>query len=66
MDNLILELWQKTLNLLKVELTDVSFNTWIKTIEPLVIRMIAYIFVFQTTLLKGSLNLGTPASFQTV
>jgi chromosomal replication initiator protein len=29
------ELWQKTLDLLKAELTEISFNTWIKTIEPL-------------------------------
>ncbi|MEG6614609.1 chromosomal replication initiator protein DnaA [Pseudoclostridium thermosuccinogenes] len=28
------ELWQKTLNLLKNELTEISYNTWIKTIEP--------------------------------
>lgn len=28
------ELWQKTLNLLKSELTEISYNTWIKTIEP--------------------------------
>lgn len=38
MDNQIQELWQKTLNLLKVELTEVSFNTWIKSIEPLFIK----------------------------
>jgi len=27
-------LWSKTLDLLKLELTEISFNTWIKTIEP--------------------------------
>ncbi|MDR5658912.1 chromosomal replication initiator protein DnaA [Serpentinicella sp. ANB-PHB4] len=27
-------IWDKTLNLIKTELTEVSFSTWIKTIEP--------------------------------
>ena len=29
------ELWEKTLNIIKSELTEVSFNTWIKSCEPL-------------------------------
>ncbi|MDF2883840.1 MAG: dnaA, partial [Clostridiaceae bacterium] len=29
------ELWEKTLNIIKGELTEVSFNTWIKSISPL-------------------------------
>jgi chromosomal replication initiator protein DnaA len=29
------ELWQKALPLLKSEMTEISFNTWIKTIEPI-------------------------------
>lgn len=29
------EIWEKTLNVIKAELTEVSFNTWIKTIEPI-------------------------------
>ena len=29
------EIWHKTLGLLQNELTEISFNTWIKTIEPL-------------------------------
>ena len=29
------ELWEKTLNIIKGELTEVSFNTWIKSCEPL-------------------------------
>ena len=44
------ELWQKTLELLKNELTEISFNTWIKTIEPL-------------SLNSNSINLGVPADF---
>lgn len=29
------ELWEEVLNLIKVELTEVSFNTWLKTINPI-------------------------------
>lgn len=29
------ELWEKTLNIVKNELTEVSFNTWIKSISPI-------------------------------
>lgn len=29
------EIWEKTLNILKGELTEVSFNTWIKSAEPI-------------------------------
>ena len=29
------EIWEKTLNIIKGELTEVSFNTWIKSISPL-------------------------------
>lgn len=29
------QIWEKTLYLIKAELTEVSFNTWIKTIEPI-------------------------------
>lgn len=32
------EIWDKTLMLIKTELTEVSFNTWIKSIEPLAIK----------------------------
>ncbi|MCR4436528.1 MAG: chromosomal replication initiator protein DnaA [Clostridiales bacterium] len=31
----ISDLWTRTLDLLKNELTEISFNTWIKTIEPI-------------------------------
>lgn len=44
------DLWQKTLNLLKTELTEISFNTWIKTIEPI-------------SLSNNTLTLGVPAEF---
>lgn len=32
------EIWDKTLKLIKTELTEVSFNTWLKTIDPVCIR----------------------------
>lgn len=34
MENGLNELWQKTLNIIKGEITEVSFNTWIKSIIP--------------------------------
>ena len=30
-------IWNEVLNLIKVELTEVSFNTWLKTIKPITI-----------------------------
>lgn len=44
------DLWRKTLNLLKNELTEISFNTWIKTIEPI-------------SMTSTSIILGVPAEF---
>lgn len=44
------EIWHKTLGLLQNELTEISFNTWIKTIEPL-------------SLQNNSINLAVPAEF---
>jgi chromosomal replication initiator protein len=38
MDNYLLDLWQKTLQLVRNEITDVSFDTWIKAIEPISIK----------------------------
>ncbi|MCT8977617.1 chromosomal replication initiator protein DnaA [Clostridium sp. CX1] len=32
------EIWEKTLNIIKGELTEVSFNTWIKSIDPISIE----------------------------
>ena len=37
METELKELWEKTLNIIKGELTEVSFNTWIKSCEPLCI-----------------------------
>lgn len=44
------DIWQKTLDLLKNELTEISFNTWIKTIDPI-------------SLNSNSILLGVPAEF---
>lgn len=30
----LIDIWDKTLNIVKAELTEVSFNTWLKCIEP--------------------------------
>lgn len=32
------EVWEKTLNLIKTELTEVSYNTWLKSIEPIMVK----------------------------
>jgi len=44
------DLWQRILNLLKNELTEISFNTWIKTIDPI-------------SLNSNTINLAVPAEF---
>lgn len=38
MNNTLHEIWQKSLNLIKTELTEVSFNTWLKPLEPLSLK----------------------------
>lgn len=44
------EIWEKTLNILKGELTEVSFNTWIKSAEPVSIT-------------ESDIRLGVPNEF---
>jgi chromosomal replication initiator protein len=46
----LINLWDRTLELLKDELTEISFNTWIKTIEPISIK-------------NDTIELGVPAEF---
>lgn len=43
-------LWPRTLELLKNELTEISFNTWIMTIEPIALN-------------ANSIELGVPTDF---
>jgi chromosomal replication initiator protein len=45
------EIWIRTLELLKDEMTDISYNTWILTIEPISID-------------SNTITLGVPADFQ--
>lgn len=35
MNKELFDIWEKTLNIIKGELTEVSFNTWLKCIEPI-------------------------------
>lgn len=37
------DIWNKTLKLIKSELTEVSFNTWLKTIDPVMINGNAFV-----------------------
>lgn len=50
MSTQLTDIWQRTLELLKDELTEVSYETWIKTIEPISIN-------------SGTIILGVPADF---
>ncbi|WP_035293156.1 chromosomal replication initiator protein DnaA [Clostridium sp. KNHs214] len=50
MDVHLTQIWEKTLNIIKGELTEVSFNTWIKSIIPISID-------------RNSLKLGVPNNF---
>lgn len=45
------DIWNRTLDLLKDEMTDISYNTWILTIEPISID-------------SNTITLGVPADFQ--
>lgn len=47
----LIDIWTKTLELLKNEMTEISFNTWILTIEPI-------------SMDSNTINLGVPADFQ--
>jgi chromosomal replication initiator protein len=38
MNKELFDIWEKTLNIVKAELTEVSFNTWLKCIEPIFIE----------------------------
>lgn len=44
------EIWEKTLNIIKDEMTEVSFNTWIKSIKPL-------------SIVDNTIKLGVPNDF---
>lgn len=48
-------IWNEVLNLIKVELTEVSFNTWLKTIEPISISSGKVILAAPNEFTKGIL-----------
>ncbi|WP_353094605.1 chromosomal replication initiator protein DnaA [Tissierella praeacuta] len=48
-------IWNEVLNLIKVELTEVSFNTWLKTIEPISISPGKVILAAPNEFTKGIL-----------
>lgn len=55
LDNLS-EIWDKTQNIIRSELTEVSFNTWIKTIEPISMDENQIILAVPNDFTKGILN----------
>ena len=56
MDSNLEGIWNNTLNLIKVELTEVSFNTWLKTIEPITLTEDNIILAAPNEFTKGILE----------
>lgn len=52
----ITEVWEKTLDVIKVELTEVSFNTWLKAIQPISIKDNLVVFSVPDDFTKGILE----------
>ncbi|HYE10931.1 MAG TPA: chromosomal replication initiator protein DnaA [Patescibacteria group bacterium] len=52
----ITEVWEKTLDVIKVELTEVSFNTWLKAIQPISTRDNLVTFSVPDDFTKGILE----------
>jgi chromosomal replication initiator protein len=50
------EIWDKTLDLIKVELTEVSFNTWLKAIQPVSLTDNVFTFSVPDDFTKGILE----------
>lgn len=50
------DIWEKTLNVIKVELTEVSFNTWLKAIQPVSIKENLITFSVPDDFTKGILE----------
>ncbi|TAH64148.1 MAG: chromosomal replication initiator protein DnaA [Gottschalkiaceae bacterium] len=50
------EIWEKTLEVIKVELTEVSFNTWLKAIHPISIKDNTIFFSVPDDFTKGILE----------
>ncbi|MCX7694519.1 MAG: chromosomal replication initiator protein DnaA [Caloramator sp.] len=52
----IQSLWEKTLNIVKTELTEVGFNTWIKSLKPIKITQDAFYLLAPTEFSKNILD----------
>lgn len=52
----ITEVWEKTLDVIKVELTEVSFNTWLKAIQPISMKDNLIAFSVPDDFTKGILE----------
>lgn len=52
----ITEIWEKTLDVIKVELTEVSFNTWLKAIQPISMKDNLIAFSVPDDFTKGILE----------
>lgn len=52
----LIEIWERTLNVIKVELTEVSFNTWLKAIQPVSIKDNSFTFSVPDDFTKGILE----------
>lgn len=49
-------LWEKTLNIVKTELTEVGFNTWIKSLKPIKLTQDAFYLLAPTEFSKNILD----------
>lgn len=56
MGNQLTDLWDKTINIIKAELTEVGFNTWIKCIEPIHISQDTMYLAVPNDFTKGILE----------
>lgn len=56
MNNQLSEIWQQSLELIKIELTEVSYNTWLKPIEPLTINGNTIVLAVANDFSKGILE----------
>jgi len=56
LNSTIQEIWNKALQIIRTELTEVSFNTWLKTLEPLLVRENSFILIVPNTFNKDILE----------
>lgn len=52
----LLDLWKNSLNIIKTELTDVSFNTWFKPVKPIAINGQTIVLLTPNEFAKGILE----------